>query len=108
MTEKTFDVQDAVRQVLDIVKLIVDHPDDVEVNIRPGKYRMAVELYTNPKDVGQVVGRSGHICSSIRSLLSALAGKSKMKIDLDYVTEEDNKRARGEIDSNEDNFRNDR
>lgn len=87
------DVEDAVRSVLKIVEKIVDHPDDVEVNIRPGPYRITAELYTNPGDVGQVIGKSGHVAASFRSLLSAIAGKYRINIDLDYVTEEDNARS---------------
>jgi len=82
----------AVQEVVGIVRHFVDHPDDVEVNIRPGPYRITAELYTNPKDVGQVVGRNGYVASSLRAFLAAIAGKYRIKIDLDYVTEEDNAR----------------
>lgn len=88
------EIKDAIMEIVGIVRHLVDHPEDVEINIRPAKYRYTVELYTNPKDVGQVVGRSGHLGASIRSLLSAVAGKNKIRVDLDYITEEDNKRAR--------------
>jgi predicted RNA-binding protein YlqC (UPF0109 family) len=57
---------------------------------------MAVDLHTHPSDVGQVVGRNAHLISSIRAFLSAVAGKNKIKIDLDFVTEEDNKRLQSE------------
>lgn len=83
----------AAQEIVGIVRHIVDHPDRVEVRARPGTYRIAVELFTDPGDVGQVVGRSGHLTSSLRSFLSALAGKHKIKIDFDYVTEEENARA---------------
>lgn len=93
----TSDAMDAAKEIVSIVRHIVDHPGDVEVRVRPGSYRLAVELFTNPADVGQVVGRSGHLTTSMRSFLSALAGKHKIKIDFDYVTEEDN--ARHDVDS---------
>jgi hypothetical protein len=86
----------AAQEIVNIVRHIVDHPDKVEVRVRPGTYRIAVELFTAPTDVGQVVGRSGHLTSSLRSFLSALAGKHKIKIDFDYVTEEENARAAAE------------
>lgn len=75
-----------------IVRHFVDHPDLVEVNVRPGAYRLAVELYTHQDDVGQVVGRNGYLSTSLRAFLAAFAGKHRIKIDLDYVTEEDNAR----------------
>jgi hypothetical protein len=94
----TEDVREAVDAVMGIIKHLVDHPDEVEVNMRPGAYRLGVELYTHSGDVGQVVGRNGHIGSSLRSILSAIAGKHKVKIDLDYITEEENSRSRREED----------
>lgn len=93
----TSDAMDAAKEIVSIVRHIVDHPDAVEVRVRPGSYRLAVELFTHASDVGQVVGRSGHLTTSMRSFLSALAGKHKIKIDFDYVTEEDNARRENEI-----------
>jgi predicted RNA-binding protein YlqC (UPF0109 family) len=87
------EVTTAVKEVIMIVRHFVDHPDDVEVNIRPGPYRITAELYTHPRDVGQVVGRNGYVASSLRAFLAAIAGKHRIKIDLDYVTEEDNARS---------------
>lgn len=89
---------DAIKNIVMVVRYFVDHPDDVQVNVRPGPYRVTVELYTNPEDVGQVVGRHGHLSSSLRSILAAVAGKHRIKIDLDYVTEEDNARRQKEDD----------
>jgi predicted RNA-binding protein YlqC (UPF0109 family) len=92
----TTEAMEAAKEIVSIVRHIVDHPTDVEVKVRDGSYRLAVELFTNPADVGQVVGRSGHLTTSMRSFLSALAGKHKIKIDFDYVTEEDNARRENE------------
>ena len=86
------DIVAAVKEVVGIVKHFVDHPEKIEVNIRPGPYRITAELYTHPDDVGQVVGRNGYLMSSLRAFLAALAGKHRIKVDLDYVTEEDNAR----------------
>lgn len=86
------EIQAAAKEIVMIVRHFVDHPEQVEVNIRPGAYRMAIELYTNPSDVGQVVGRNGYLSTSLRAFLAAFAGKHRVKIDLDYVTEEDNAR----------------
>jgi len=86
------EIMDAAKEIVGIVRHFVDHPDEVEVNVRPGAYRLAVELHTNPGDVGQVVGRNGYLSTSLRSFIAAFAGKHRIKIDLDYVTEEDNAR----------------
>ena len=41
----------------------------------------------NPQ--GQVVGKNGHVITSIRSLVTALGGKHKCRVELDFVTEQD-------------------
>ena len=90
------DVRDAVMAIMGIVEHLVDHPESVEVNLRPGACRLGVELYTDPDDVGQVVGRNGYLGTSLRAFIAAVAGKHKVKIDLDYVTEEANAKAKRE------------
>ena len=83
---------DALKTVLSVVKCIVNNPDDVEVSIEQHRYRLVAELFTHVDDVGQVVGRNGHIISSLRAFVAALSGKYGIKIDLDYITEQDKKK----------------
>lgn len=94
MTSTNEVVSAAIHDIVGIVRHLVDHPDEVKVTIRDGKYRIVVELETAPSDVGYVVGRSGYLATSLRAFLSALAGKHRLRIDFEYVTEEDNARAR--------------
>ena len=73
--------------VVTMVKSIVDSPDEVQVNVVPSQFRLIVELHTSPKDVGQVIGKSGHVVSAIRSILTAHGGREGLKVDMDYITE---------------------
>lgn len=73
-----------------IVKEIVDHPEDVEVNVVQASLRLLVELNTNPNDVGQVIGQGGHVVTGIRSILAAFGGKNGIQTSMDYVTEQEN------------------
>ena len=82
---------DGLRDLLSsVVKSIVDDPESVEVVVVPASYRVLVELHTNAADVGQVIGRQGSVVESIRCLLSAFGGKHRIRIDLDYATEQKN------------------
>jgi predicted RNA-binding protein YlqC (UPF0109 family) len=82
---------DGLRDLLSsVVKSIVDDPESVEVVVVPASYRVLVELHTNADDVGQVIGRQGSVVESIRCLLSAYGGKHRIRIDLDYATEQKN------------------
>ncbi len=80
--------------IVGIVKLLVNNPGDVIVNVKKSEYNVTIELHTNPKDVGQVLGRSGHIKDSIRSLLAAFGGKNGTKVHFDYITEWQNNQKR--------------
>jgi len=72
-----------------IVTSIVDSPDEVEVNIVPASYRLLVELHTSPNDVGQVIGKGGHVVDSIRSIVCAFGGRERVRVDFDFVTEQE-------------------
>jgi hypothetical protein len=47
-----------------------------------------------------VLGRNAHLINSLRSLLSAVAGKNKISIDLDYVTDGENRQVMKESPGN--------
>lgn len=73
--------------IFDVVSRIVDHPDEVEVNVIPTTYKLIAELHTNPGDVGQVVGRGGEIAKALRSVVAAFGGRAKIRCEVEYVTE---------------------
>lgn len=82
------EIVDDLKELIEhIVEEIVDHPDDVKVNLVPASYRLLVELHTNDDDVGQVIGQGGHVVIGIRSILSAFGGKNRIQTSMDYVTE---------------------
>jgi len=85
-------VLNAIREVVMISRHLVNNPEEVLVDIECSGYSVLVALRTNPRDVGQVIGRNAHLMNSIRSFLAAIAGKNGINVLLDYVTEEDNKR----------------
>jgi hypothetical protein len=77
-----------------VVKTIVNHPERVVVDVVPGASRLIAELHTHPDDVGQVVGRNAHLICSLRSFVAAFQGKAGVHMDLDYITESENKSRR--------------
>jgi predicted RNA-binding protein YlqC (UPF0109 family) len=80
--------------IMVVARLVVDHPDAVEVHVVPAAYRLIAELHTDPRDVGQVVGRNAYLITSLRSFVAAFSGRVGIKMDLDFVTEHDNARDR--------------
>jgi len=64
-----------------LVKGIVDNPDDVvvkEVNHRRGT---TLEVHVKPEDIGKVIGRNGRTAKALRTVVSALAGRT-VRVDL--------------------------
>jgi predicted RNA-binding protein YlqC (UPF0109 family) len=54
---------------------IVDHPDDVSVEIlRPGE-DAEFEVRVNPDDIGHVIGKQGRTARSLRLALGAAAAR---------------------------------
>ena len=59
----------------DIVKSIVDKPDEVNVQINEGDNTRIYELSVGEGDLGKVIGKKGKNVSAIRTLLTAVSAK---------------------------------
>ena len=53
---------------------LVDHPDDVEVDVLAPGDDAAFELRVHPDDLGHVIGKQGRTARSLRLALGAAAG----------------------------------
>ena len=59
----------------DIVRSIVDKPDEVSISVNEGENSQIFELRVGDGDVGKVIGKQGKNVSAIRTLLSAATAK---------------------------------
>ena len=59
----------------DIVKSIVDLPDDVNVGVAESENTIVYELTVGDGDLGKVIGKKGKNNNAIRTLLSAANAK---------------------------------
>jgi uncharacterized protein len=64
-----------------LVKGIVDNPDDVVVAEKSGRRGATLEVRVNPEDIGKVIGRNGRTAKALRTVVSALAGRT-VRVDL--------------------------
>jgi uncharacterized protein len=71
--------------VLHIAKALADHPQDIGVAEIYGQQTSILELRSNPKDVGRLIGRSGKTIGALRTLLGTLAAKQKRRAVLEVV-----------------------
>lgn len=65
-----------------LVRGIVDHPDDVRVTSRRMRRGELLEVRVNPEDLGRVIGRSGRTAKALRSVMSALATRGPVRVDV--------------------------
>lgn len=65
-----------------IAKVLVNHPDDVEVDVKSDGGIVDIKLLVNSEDMGKVIGKQGKIANSIRSILKACAIKEEKKVNL--------------------------
>lgn len=68
-----------------IVKSLVGHPDDVQVERMIDEKGVLLTLTVNPNDLGRVIGKRGVTAQSLRNLLRALGTKNDARYNLKIV-----------------------
>ena len=61
--------------LVEIVKSIVDKPDEVTIDLTESENTQIYELRVGDGDVGKVIGKQGKNVGAIRTLLSAATAK---------------------------------
>lgn len=68
--------EDALEQALEhLVRGIVEHPDDVAVDVRADRRGQILRLRVHPDDLGRVIGRAGRTAKALRTVMSGLGGR---------------------------------
>lgn len=58
-----------------LVRGIVDHPDDVRVDLVDNRRGQRLEVRVHPDDLGRVIGRNGRTAKALRQVVTAVGGK---------------------------------
>ena len=69
-----------------IIKQIVDKPEEVTVNEVQGERSIVLEIKVADEDVGKVIGREGRIINSLRQIIKAAAGKRNKRINIELLS----------------------
>ena len=64
-----------------LIKGIVDNPAEVAVAEKNGRRGLTYEVRVHPEDIGKVIGRNGRTAKALRTVVSALAGRT-IRVDL--------------------------
>jgi hypothetical protein len=71
--------------IADIVKALVDQPEQVTVTEIETGNTVILELSVAKSDMGKVIGKRGRHADAIRTILSAAAGKVRKRYLLEIV-----------------------
>ncbi len=58
-----------------LVRGIVDHPDDVRVDMIDNRRGQRLEVRVHPDDLGRVIGRNGRTAKALRQVVAGVGGK---------------------------------
>ncbi len=65
--------------ITEIVKALVDHPEEVSVSEVGGSHTTVLEVRVAKTDIGKVIGKQGRTAQAIRTIMSAAAGKKRKR-----------------------------
>ena len=71
--------------LIQIVKALVDNPEQVLVNEIEGSQTTVLELRVAKEDMGKIIGKQGRTANAIRTLLNAASGKTRKRYMVEIV-----------------------
>ncbi|MEX2462179.1 MAG: KH domain-containing protein [Paenibacillaceae bacterium] len=69
-----------------IAKALVDHPEDVRVNVVEEANSTIYELSVHSTDIGKVIGKQGRIAKALRTVVTSAAVKENKRVSVEIVS----------------------
>ena len=74
----------------DVLTPILDHPQALKVDVKTEGRKIEVMIYADPKDRGRIIGKSGRMISSLRTLVKAAGEKAGLNtVNLELFDEDE-------------------
>jgi len=77
----------------DVLTPVLDHPEALRIEVKEEGRKCDVFIHAEPKDRGRIIGKSGRMISSLRTLCQAAGEKTGQKVNVEIFEEEDERRA---------------
>ncbi len=75
-----------LKQLLEyLARALVDHPDDVTVEVTETDTTVVLELSVAREDIGKVIGKQGRIARALRTVVKASAVKNGKRAIVEIV-----------------------
>ena len=71
--------------ILEIVKSLVDHPEQVSISPLIGETVAVIEIHVADSDVGRALGKGGMYPEALRCIFSAIYSKAGKRLQLQVV-----------------------
>lgn len=68
--------------VEEVVKMLVDNPNDVKVDRKVDEMGVLITLDVHPDDMGMVIGREGSTAKALRTLLRVVGARNNARVNL--------------------------
>ena len=72
----------------DVLTPLLDHPEDLRVEVQGEGRKRDVLIHAEARDRGRIIGKSGRMISSLRTLVKAAGEKSGLIISLELHEDE--------------------
>ena len=69
----------------ELVRLLVDRPEEVDLTVVPGRRENLIELRVAPDDLGKVIGRQGRTARALRTLLETYEDRRGVRYELEIL-----------------------
>ena len=64
-----------------LVRGIVDHDEDVHVDLTTGRRGRTLQIRVHPDDLGKVIGRGGRTAKALRQVMTGVGGRG-LRVDV--------------------------
>jgi hypothetical protein len=68
-----------------VARALVDHPDEVKVEVIDKGGQTVIELSVHEEDMGRVIGKDGKVANALRTLLRMMAAREGQRVQLEIV-----------------------
>ena len=77
--------QTAKNTLEQLVKALVEHPEEVVVTPIEGEGTVEFEVQVNPEDAGKIIGKKGKTINALRTIIRSSADTGTKKVIMELV-----------------------
>ena len=70
--------------LLYLIAQLVEHPDQVEVEIAESGSKLSLTATVSSDDIGRVIGKRGRVANAVRTLVRAAAHRDGVQVEVDF------------------------